>query len=376
MAGDASLLRRQGHFLASLFAGLMSVGLTAALLEALGDRDWSLQGREWFDVLAISLVLILLVSWVLSLTTTRVAPEVERHRRQRQAARSRATIDDSVVPMPVAPAEETTTEAISKLLCTSVSGWAMPLGDRAGLEGMLAALRPRLSIEIGTHRGGSLEPISRYSDAVHTFDTSSRPEVVPGRFSNVMFHVGDSHRLLAPVLAGFAAEGRNVDFVLVDGDHSTSGTMRDVVDLLSSPAVGCCIILVHDAIHPRVRNALEQIDYDSFGKVSMVEPDFIQGFAMREGEKQNQAWNGLALIVTGWDLPGESVYPRGYPAFEVWEAFSRSLGEHDPITAAQVAYVERQFETQRNLVQLMEQSLSWRVTAPLRAAKRLVRSRS
>jgi hypothetical protein len=367
MASQA-LSRRRVDLIVALASGALSLAVTALLFEAVTDRDWSLAGWEWVDVVAIAPLVIAIAGWVFfRIAPQATAPTTERL--QGREARQTTTVASGAGRLTSAASAP---EGIIRLLTTNVSGWAMALGERAAIEGVLAALRPRLSIEIGTHRGGSLGPISRYSHTVHTFDTSARPEVNPDQFPNVSFHVGDSHQELAPLLAELAAAGENVDFALVDGDHSTVGAVTDIVDLLASPAVGRSIILVHDAIHPRVRNALEQIDYDSFGKVSLVDFDFVEGFAMAEGEKKDQTWGGFALIATGWDNV-ESVYPHRYPAPLVWEAFSRSLGADDPITATQVAYVEEQYETERNLVRLMESSLSWRITKPLRTAKRLRR---
>ena len=50
------------------------------------------------------------------------------------------------------------------------SEWQMTFGERAAIEGMLAQLRPRVAIEIGTAEGGSLERIAYYSERVHSFD--------------------------------------------------------------------------------------------------------------------------------------------------------------------------------------------------------------
>ena len=48
------------------------------------------------------------------------------------------------------------------------------------------------------------------------------------------------------LLGELADAGRNVDFVLVDGDHSTEGVARDVVDLLGVAVRRHTIILLHD----------------------------------------------------------------------------------------------------------------------------------
>src|SRR5690349_1831206 len=130
----------------------------------------------------------------------------------------------------------------------------MAPGERAAIAGVLAELRPRLSLEIGTAEGGSLRTIARYSEAVHTFDFAPAVSDPP---ANVTFHAGDSHELLPRVLEEIAGAGQTVDFVLVDGDHSTEGVRRDLLDLLGSPALGPTIVLAHDSANAQVRAGLE-----------------------------------------------------------------------------------------------------------------------
>src|SRR5690348_6240653 len=58
---------------------------------------------------------------------------------------------------------------------THDAGWQMSFGERAALEGVLAQLRPRLAVEIGTAEGGSLERIAAYSEEVHSIDLTHEP---------------------------------------------------------------------------------------------------------------------------------------------------------------------------------------------------------
>ena len=99
--------------------------------------------------------------------------------------------------------------------------WQMTLGERAALQGILTSLEPRLSIEIGTAQGGSLSRVAAASGAVHSFDLEHDPE--RDWPANVHLHSGDSHELLPAFLAELARGDRNVDFVLVDGDHTADG---------------------------------------------------------------------------------------------------------------------------------------------------------
>jgi hypothetical protein len=246
----------------------------------------------------------------------------------------------------------------------------MAPGERAALEGVLAMVRPSLSIEIGTCKGGSLGPISAYSDAVHTFDLERQPEVSVERFPNVTFHVGDSHDLLPEVLELLAADGRTVDFAFVDGDHTAAGVQRDVEDILSSPAAALTVIVIHDTLNARVRAGLEEVDYEAFERVRIVDLDFVPGRVAREGPQANELWYGLGIVATGPVLPAP-VWPPTYAVPDVYAAFAQSeaTASGKRPGAEQVRELEREVATQREVLRLMQQSWSWRLTRPLRWAR-------
>jgi hypothetical protein len=249
-------------------------------------------------------------------------------------------------------------------------------GERAALEGVLAMVEPSLSIEIGSHRGGSLQPISAHSGVVHAFDLVRHEDLTDERFPNAHFHIGDSHELLPKVLAELSAQGLNVDFVFVDGDHTAAGVRRDIEDLLSAACVGTTTILLHDTLNWSVRAGLDEIDYATFDKVRFVDLDFVTGKVMREGPSMGELWSGLGVIVTGWELGPDSEWPQAYSAADAYAALGEILARDDPTQRpghVQLLKLQRQLTDSVSLVSVMERSLSWRITAPARAVTRLVR---
>jgi hypothetical protein len=183
--------------------------------------------------------------------------------------------------------------------------WQMSLGERAALTGMLAQIRPSLAVEIGTAEGGSLRRISQWAGHVHSFDLVE-PHADVAALPNVTVHTGDNHVLLPQLLAELEAEGANVDFALVDGDHSAEGVARDMRDLLDSPAVGNTVILMHDTMNAEVRRGLLAVDYEAYPKVRHIALDFVAGGMMTNGE----LWAGLGLVIVDavqMRNPGESM---------------------------------------------------------------------
>jgi hypothetical protein len=187
--------------------------------------------------------------------------------------------------------------------------WQMILGERAALIGMLAQIRPALAVELGTAEGGSLRRIAEWSGHVHSFDlVTPHPDVAA--LPNVTIHTGDGHALLPQLLAQLAADGTNIDFALVDGDHSADGVERDMRDLLDSPAVSNTVILMHDTMNPEVRRGLMAVDYAAYPKVRHLAMDFVAGGAMVGGTFAGEMWGGLGLLIVdavNTRGPGEAV---------------------------------------------------------------------
>jgi hypothetical protein len=304
------------------------------------------------------------------------------------------------------------------------ASWQMSYGERAALEGILAQLRPHLAVEVGTAEGGSLSRIAAYSEKVLSFDLVP-PAAAVSELDNVTCHTGDSHVLLPQVLADLAAEGQAVDFVLVDGDHSAEGVQRDLQDLLASDATRLTVILVHDTMNDTVRAGVERVNLPRHPKVVLVELDWIPGYLARREPYRLQLWGGLGLVVVDSDRAfnaGQNRVDRsaillddrhlGGRAFQQLRDqgsvrddrfhelvalvrpardFMRALEEHgEQLDMRGASEIERclrgRWQTDAHSETIatltdelarrdrtildMQRSLSWRVTAPLRALKR------
>ncbi len=116
-------------------------------------------------------------------------------------------------------------------------------------------------------------------------------------------HTGDSHKLLPELLAPFAEQGRNVDFALVDGDHSAEGVQRDIEDLLNSDAVRNTLILIHDVNNEQVRRGVDAVRYRTWPGVAYVELDCVPGYMFSEERLRHELWGGLGLIVVDASRP-------------------------------------------------------------------------
>jgi hypothetical protein len=267
--------------------------------------------------------------------------------------------------------------------------WQMSYGERAALEGIVSQLRPALALEIGTAEGGSLRRIAAHSTEVHSFDLVPPSQELES-LANATFHTGDSHVLLPQVLGELAASGRSVDFVLVDGDHSAEGVRQDLQNLLASPALGQSVILLHDTMNPDVRSGLESFDLAAHENVAFFDLDFLPGYLARREPYRLQLWGGLGLIVLDTkhafndggdgitDNRFHSLFATVRPTVEIMVDLeaqglpldgmdSRALEARlrDEIVSCRDDLVRRE-----QLLRGLEDSLSWRITAPLRELKR------
>ncbi|GAC1442003.1 MAG: hypothetical protein NVSMB51_22230 [Solirubrobacteraceae bacterium] len=295
-------------------------------------------------------------------------------------------------------------EALDALPMLAASPWQMSYGERAALEGVVAQIKPRLAIEIGTAEGGSLRRIAAHSREVHSFDLV-RPAPEVAALDNVTFHTGDSHQLLPAFLDELAADGRSVDFILVDGDHSAEGVKLDLEHILASDAVQRTVILLHDTMNDVVRDGIQQVPSDDHRKLVLMDLDFVPGYLARREPYRLQLWGGLGLIVVDaeqhFNAGGKVRQDRFHDLFAVirptrdvmvaveasgspldaldGEALEQrmrvALPSGQPPAAGDAEALRAQALASAALLSKMQGAASWRLTAPLRALKRRVGAR-
>jgi hypothetical protein len=263
-------------------------------------------------------------------------------------------------------------------------------------------LQPELSVEIGTAEGGSLDRIAAHSREVLSFDLVS-PQLPVADAAHVTVHTGDSHALLPAELGRLSDEGRNVDFVLVDGDHSSVGVRQDIEDLLNSAAVSSTVILIHDTTNPTVRAGLDAVHYAAWPKVSQVDLDFVPGYMFREPRLRYELWGGLGVLLVDSSrlayTAGPVMQGRYYPAAALFAEMRRvvveresepqqQLDERGPKTQDEERLLTHIGQLEEEILRVtsvsahhealwreMMSSVSWNVTAPLRLLAAQARAR-
>lgn len=137
----------------------------------------------------------------------------------------------------------------------AVSSMQIP-SEITGLGRIVAELKPRLSLEIGTAHGGTLFIWSQLtSDEVLACDINdmSRQKALYSKFPpagsacKVRLFSGDSHAPDFKARIKAALAGRQVDFLFIDGDHTVAGVTADYEDYREFVRPGG-IVAFHDIV--------------------------------------------------------------------------------------------------------------------------------
>jgi hypothetical protein len=263
--------------------------------------------------------------------------------------------------------------------------WQVALGERAAIEGVLVQRRPKLAIEVGRGDGGSLHRIAAHSEQVHSFDSTPPPASAAG-LSNVTHHTGDRHQLLPALLDELAEQESNVDFVLVEGDVA-DGVRRDLDDLLLSPALADTVILISNTMDGEIRAGADAVPFAAHPKVAHVNLDFVPGYLLRESDRAHELGGGLGLVMI--DATRKAYFPatpvvedRYYEAGHLYREIRDLVAAREQGKPSTPAEARKQRTLQMRLTETRAErdyykdlydsvvgSISWRLTAPLRAAK-------
>ncbi|WP_431158561.1 class I SAM-dependent methyltransferase [Winogradskyella poriferorum] len=174
--------------------------------------------------------------------------------------------------------------------------WSMTTAEKCTLIQLLGKIKPKVAIEIGTFNGGSLQAISRFSDKVYAIDIS--PEQRDERcekFKNVEYLIGNSKDILPQLVDEINKSDEKVEFILIDGDHSTKGVASDIENILQILPKSTITIIMHDSFNPTCRKGMSLPNYTKNPFVHEVELDFVTGAFNHDG-LYREMWGGFGLI--------------------------------------------------------------------------------
>lgn len=176
--------------------------------------------------------------------------------------------------------------------------WQMSRAEKYCLIDLLEYIKPQVSIEIGTYKGGSLQVISKHSEMVYSIDISPAPKsFLQNKFSNVDFRVARSQDVLHEIFKEIEISGKKLEFILIDGDHTKKGVSGDLDKILSYEHKNPLTIIMHDSFNPQCRKGIKSVKYAQYPAVNYVELDYITG-SFWHNDTYREMWGGFAIIKT------------------------------------------------------------------------------
>lgn len=137
----------------------------------------------------------------------------------------------------------------------------MTMSERVLLYGLIAGLRPRRCLEIGTFQGGSALIITAALDDLGEGKLACvdpEPKVRPEHWSRIA-HRATLFAAPSPDVIPEAsrAVGGKFDFALIDGDHRTEGVLRDIEGTLPH-LEDHAYLLFHDAHNAETSEGIDR----------------------------------------------------------------------------------------------------------------------
>lgn len=155
--------------------------------------------------------------------------------------------------------------------------WQMSYAEKASVLYLLGKMEKRsVAIEIGSYKGGFLRVLSQHFDKVYSCDIDHSP-IDKGQFTNVEWIEGDSIKTLPKLIQQINDNGEDVNFILIDGDHSYETVLQDIHNVLLYQPKSEVILLIHDSWYEPSREAVNKANWNNSPYVHLVEKDFVTG---------------------------------------------------------------------------------------------------
>lgn len=174
----------------------------------------------------------------------------------------------------------------------------MTRNERYCFKTLLEKLKPKISIEIGTLKGGSLQVLTLNSEKVYAIDIDPTLEQrLKDKFPNVVFLMGDSRDIVPKLIKELEKNNESIEFALIDGDHTALGVKADIENIISYVPTNRLNIILHDSFNPECRNGMKAVNYNANKYVHYVELDYISGVFEPNDGVRKEMWGGFAHIV-------------------------------------------------------------------------------
>lgn len=178
---------------------------------------------------------------------------------------------------------------------TFINHWEMENHERAIFHYLLNEIKPKISLEIGSRSGGSIQFLCSISEKVYCIDCDHEIEqrLTDKGLKNIEFHIGDSKE----ILKNFLSLHELPTFIHIDGDHTEKGAFQDLDTVLSITPQKTTYVLMHDTFNPEVRKGINNVDFNSKEHLSFADLDFAPGILHKRKVVKGQIWGGFSLFI-------------------------------------------------------------------------------
>jgi hypothetical protein len=164
---------------------------------------------------------------------------------------------------------------------TSVSGddWQMSHRERMFAVGLVAALRPARTLEVGVWHGGYTKWLKKYSDSLVCVDM----------LKMIFFHDIFIQDFSDNAFKKLIDEKAFFDLIVIDACHETENAYRDLKNAMQ---IGKTILL-HDTYNEECRAGYCLALTEMAEKIEYLDLDAVIGNYLSNGK-----WGGLGLVIT------------------------------------------------------------------------------
>ena len=177
----------------------------------------------------------------------------------------------------------------------------MTRAERLLVFTMTFTLRPARYLEIGTLRGGSALLVAAAMDALQTDGRlvclDPEPQIAPADWDRL------KHR--TTLLRGFSPDalpeasrlaGGSFDLVLIDGDHTAAGVVRDATGVLPFLGPGAHV-LFHDCFNPDVARGIDEFVGEHARRLRDFGAMTREISCERAPDGTKVVWGGLRMVI-------------------------------------------------------------------------------
>jgi predicted O-methyltransferase YrrM len=177
----------------------------------------------------------------------------------------------------------------------------MTRAERLLLFTLTFTLRPARYLEIGTLHGGSALLVAAAMDALGTDGRlvclDPNPQVADEHWERLR-HRTHLLRGFSPDALPEAREraGGAFELIVIDGDHTAAGVVRDAKGVLPVAAPGAHL-LFHDCFNPEVGGGIDEFVREHATRLNDVGPLTREISCERGADGSMVVWGGLRLVV-------------------------------------------------------------------------------